>query len=417
LSNIFAPQTGKFAVSDGCVPDRNEFQPLTLTDENAREWFDAVAQVARSQSCKEFSGRGITICGGGKKYLPCVWVAINMLRRVGCALPIELWHLGRSELPEEFEEMLRPLGVACVDALAAREIFPCRILRGWELKPYAILRSRFAEVIALDADNITVRDPTYLFDCPEYAKTGVIFWPDFERLKPARSIWQLTGVAYRDEPEFETGQVVIDKRKCLAPLYLTLKMNEYSDFWYHYIHGDKETFHMAWRKLDQPYSMPARGIDALAGTMCQHDFDGQRLFQHRNMLKWTLYENPRVIGFLFESECIDFINSARSKLADLLGLPEPTQGDAGDLAGRLCEYERVGYDNRQMFLGGDGKIGSGAGGMEKSWSVVIEDGIRVLKIYGDLGLTVRLHQDSQASRVWRGQWRMFEQMPIVIRVL
>ena len=35
--------------------------------------------------------------------------------------------------------------------------------------------------------------------------------------------------------------------------------------------------------------------------MCQHDLDGERIFQHRNLHKWHLFEeNPWVPGFLFE---------------------------------------------------------------------------------------------------------------------
>ena len=341
-----------------------------LTEANARQWFDVAARSARREIAGTFVGRGITICGGGPKYLPCVWVAVNMLRRVGCTLPIQLWHLGRAELPVQFEEILKPLGVECVDAHLIRQNRPARILNGWELKPYAILNSRFAEVMALDADNIPVRDPTYLFDCPEYVATGAIFWPDYERLEASRKIWNLTGVEYRDEPEFETGQIVIDKRKCFAALSLTMLMNEHSDFWYHHIHGDKETFHMAWRKLDQPYAMPTRGIHTLTSTMCQHDFHGDRVFQHRNLQKWCLCDNPRIPGFMFEQECIDMILAAQSKLTDMLGLPEPRQDEADDLAGHECEYERVGYDMRRIFLAADGTINPGGEGMERSWTVI-----------------------------------------------
>jgi hypothetical protein len=246
------PDTARSLIGDQ-VTNQDEYSVVhstsspaeKITEENARHWFDTAAQAARKQIAGSYSGRGITICGGGTKYLPSVWVAVNMLRRVGCTLPIQLWHLGRAELPVQFEEMLMPLGVECVDAHLVRQNRPARILNGWELKPYAILNSRFAEVMALDADNVPVRDPTYLFDCPEYLATGAIFWPDYRRLEASRRIWALTGVEYKDEPEFETGQIVIDKPKCFAALSLTMTMNEHSDFWYHHIHGDKETFHMA----------------------------------------------------------------------------------------------------------------------------------------------------------------------------
>jgi len=45
-------------------------------------------------------------------------------------------------------------------------------------KPYALLFTRFREVLLLDSDNLPLRDPTYLFDDEAYRKAGVLCWPD-----------------------------------------------------------------------------------------------------------------------------------------------------------------------------------------------------------------------------------------------
>ena len=154
-------------------------------------------------------------------------------------------------------------------------------------------------------------NPELLFETPQYQETGAIFWPDFGRLTPDCGIWEVAGVPYRDEPEFESGQIVVDKKKCWRPLSLCMWYNQYSDFFYHHVHGDKETFHIAWRKLGQPYAMPAHPIHPLDCVMCQHDFEGRQIFQHRNIDKWELSGSNMVIaGFLDEAEC-------REHLADL----------------------------------------------------------------------------------------------------
>src|SRR5262249_47612214 len=155
---------------------------------------------------------------------------------------------------------LASLDITPVDAYEVRKTHAARILNGWELKPFALLHSRFKEVILLDADNVAVVDPGFLLETPEFKRTGAIFWPDFGRLEPSRAIWERTGVEYRDEPEFESGQMVLDKERCWRALQLTKWYNDYSDYFYNYVHGDKETFHMAWRKLGQDYAMPSRGI-------------------------------------------------------------------------------------------------------------------------------------------------------------
>jgi hypothetical protein len=261
-----------------------------------------------------YSGRGIVLCAGGVKYFTCAWVCIRMLRHVGCLLPIELWHLGPEEMSLDMTGLMRDLGVTCVDALEVRKRHPARILNGWEVKPFAIIHSRFAEVLYLDADNVPVVNPEFLFQTPEYASTGAVFWPDYGRLDSTRSIWAICEVPYRDESEFESGEMVLDKRRSWQALQLAMHYNEYSDFYYKHIHGDKETFHMAWRRLGRPYAMPSRGIESLSGIMCQHDFQGRRIFQHRNSRKWTLAgPNPTTEGFLFEQECLSFLEDLRGR--------------------------------------------------------------------------------------------------------
>jgi len=194
-----------------------------------------------------------------------------VLRQLGCVLPIEVWHLGPREMTPDMASLLEPHGVACIDAHLVRQTYPVRILAGWELKADSLLHTRFAEVLLLDADNVPVVDPTFLFDEPAYCEKGAVFWPDFGRLGPDRAIWRITGIPYRDEPEFESGQILVNKTCCWPALNLAMHFNEYSDFYYRYVHGDKETFHLAWRKLGRDYAMPARGLYALQGTMCQHD--------------------------------------------------------------------------------------------------------------------------------------------------
>jgi hypothetical protein len=262
-----------------------------------------------------YAGQGIVICGGGPKYLPCAWVCIRMLRHLGCTLPVELWQLRATEGDPRLVDALLELNVRCVSAAEVRRQHPVRFLAGYELKPYAVLHSAFDELIYLDADNVPVREPSYLFSAPQYADTGAVFWPDFGRLGPDAAIWRVCGVPYRDEPEFESGQMLIDKRKCWRPLNLTVHMNGHSDFYYRYVHGDKDTFHFAWRMLGREYSMVPHPIHALSGTMCQHDFEGRRLFQHRNVPKWTVRnDNPRVDGFAYEDECLGFLEELSTLL-------------------------------------------------------------------------------------------------------
>ncbi|MBC7967344.1 MAG: hypothetical protein H7Z17_15620 [Fuerstia sp.] len=289
----------------------------------ARRYSDMLEHLLQSLTAypeDRFQGRGIVICGGGNYYFPCVWVCIRMLRSVGCTLPIELWHRGPHEMTEEMKALIEPWGVDCRDAFAVAQQHPVHRLDGWELKPYAIMHSRFAEVLSIDADNVVVRDPAFLFDTDLYQHTGALFWPDFPGHTSSpwylkKEAWEVLGVPFRQEPEFESGQLVIDKRRCWRPLQLTLHLNEHSDYYYAFFYGDKDTFHLAWRKVGREYSMIPHQPATLADDRALVQFDpaGNRLFQHRCNAKWTLNErNVRLPGFLFEELCLAFLHELRT---------------------------------------------------------------------------------------------------------
>lgn len=129
---------------------------------------------------------------------------------------------------------------------------------------------------------------------------------------------------------------------CWKPLALTFWFNEHSDFFYSHIHGDKETFHLAWRKLKQPYTMVATPIESLEGVMCQHDIRGRRIFQHRNSHKWQISsKNKRVRGFLNEKLCLSFLNDLREKWDGRIQF-EPvnsTRQEGVILRGRTCDSD------------------------------------------------------------------------------
>lgn len=264
-----------------------------------------------------YAGRGIIICGGGARYLTNAWVCVNMLRQLGCRLPVQIWHLGAKEKDAQFEEAIADLGVTFVDASRVRRKSPVRILNGWELKPYALLHSPFKEVLLLDADNVPVENPEFLFETREFQRTGAIFWPDYPPPDSgcrALPVWRSCGLAKPKEPEFESGQIVVDKSRCWRALKLSLWFNENSDFYYQYLHGDKETFHIAFRKLRQPYSLVTTPVHSLPGTMCQHDFRGCRVFQHRNTDKWDFFlANARVPDFRYEADCFEHVRRLHHK--------------------------------------------------------------------------------------------------------
>lgn len=366
--------------------------------------------------------RGIVICAGGKRLFTNAWVCINMLREHGVELPIQIWHLGPGEMDQRMRDLVEPLGVSTVDAMEARLYQdPVRILNGFEVKPFTLKNCNFKEVLLLDADNVPVRNPLYLFDAVEYREKGAVLWPDFGNMEETRLAWKATGVQYRDEAEVESGQVVLDRERSWKSICLTVFLNEYSDFLYRHVHGDKETFHLGFRRSGQGYAMPERRIHPLDATMCQHDFSGERVFQHRNMDKWDFdRDNRRIAGFRYEAKCLEFVQQLRDVWdGEVSPTPAGKERDLAkeaEIAGHVYRYERVGHDKRLMLLQEDGTIGEGVERMERSWKVFSsKEGNAELWISGDEGLTCRLHEEEEGK--WKGRWENYEKMPVELTII
>jgi FkbM family methyltransferase len=63
-------------------------------------------------------------------------------------------------------------------------------------------------------------------------------------------------------------------------------MNDYADYVYEHIYGDKDTFHLCWRKLGAEVCVPAARAGWKEIAFLQKDFDGKTLFVHRTRCKF-----------------------------------------------------------------------------------------------------------------------------------
>jgi hypothetical protein len=402
--------------------------PRADAEEAARyqAMLDRVAAEPHAYPEGRFGGRGVVVCGGGDVYFACAWVCIGMLHRLGCTLPVELWYRGPSEMSARMLEVMCEAGVVCVDAYERARLDPVRRLDSWELKPYAIAYSGFEEVLFLDADNVPVRDPGFLFDSPGYAETGAIFWPDryagpgTGREWMTRRTWEVCRVPYRLEPEIEAGQLLIDKRRCWRPLMLALHMNEHSDFYYAHFYGDKDTYRLAWHRAGRPFTLAPHPIKNLGSSdvIVQHDFEGRVLFQHRNGDKWSALREPkRVPGFEREDACRELLSELRARwLPPVRRLPsELTEVERAAYeevcAARLFNYRLERHGARPLELRPDFTIGLGAALMEVAWMVEEDkDGEPVLSVRNANAATCFLRRSEEGT--WEGRWRVYERMRV-----
>ena len=264
---------------------------------NVREAY-RIAMRQATDSCApfptdRFAGRGIVIPAGGN-YFCAGFVTASILRYIGCTLPIEIWGLP--------SEPLEPWQATAIDGMgiAYRQPDPgeMRIEKGWPLKPWALLNSAFREVLFFDADAFPIREPSFLFNHPGYLRHGAAFWPDQASFDLRDEVWGILGLPSRKEPDCEAGVMLVNKEKSWGPLSLANWINQHSDYYYHVspgaggIHGDKTTFHLAWRYLGCEYAMPAKRWEGNGHQIItQHDFAGHPLVIHQIGYKPTVESN------------------------------------------------------------------------------------------------------------------------------
>lgn len=294
----------------------------------------AEAFLAKMPACpKSYTGRGIVVCGGGLRSFPGVWVCVNMLRQMGCTLPVQIWYRGRKELDPRMESLTATLNVVWVDAEKVREVHPARRLDGSELKAFALLHSPFREVMLLDPDTAPAANPEPLFDSGPFERFGALLWPDLKQPAPNKALRTIFGLPHDCQLPATSGQTLVDKKRCWPALMLAWWYNDHSDFYYEYTAGDKPIFPLAFLKLRLRFAMPRRGPRRTKVGLCQHDFAGNRLFQDRCFDPWRmLHHNQRDPAFWYEDDCFAYLEAIRpywdKKLAEdrlLIEMPPPAQ--------------------------------------------------------------------------------------------
>lgn len=320
-------------------------------------------------------GRGIVVCAGGTRMFTNAYVLVRVLRdTLACRLPIEVWHLGQSEMSPAMRSLLTEHGVTVIDAAVPIANAGSRVRDGWQLKAFALARTQFDEVLLLDADQVPIRDPAELFEWPAYRDTGAVFWPDVVDLRADNPIWDAVGLPRRQTASFESGQVLVDRRRHRASLETVLTLNEEAERFYGLIYGDKDTFLIGWLMNDAPYTLVSHGPFVDPRALFQRDLDGEPLFQHRTNAKWTLGEQQvEVPNFRYEADCLTYLAELRRRWSGSVYHGEPRSAGAraleAELAGGTFDLTQAGGETLRVQLLAHGEIGIGRAWEMRHWAV------------------------------------------------
>ncbi|ORX59073.1 hypothetical protein BCR36DRAFT_579711 [Piromyces finnis] len=289
---------------------------LAMLHESLYSWLYGFQYSSLSDILKTSQGKGIVICSGDRyfKYVKSTIITLRTL--LHCQLPIEIIFMGDEDLSLSNRKQLEGWGPIYFTDISNTFKNSIVGIEGWAIKPFALIASRFEEIILMDADVTYIRNPEILFEEEGYKATGTFFFKD-----RTLNQGQHTGVKWlktwmvdplpptkesrfwkeMSEHEMDSSTVVVHKTRALLGLLAVCKFNEYHtryDVVYRKVLGDKETFWMGFDMARQPYHMnrqPSLFIGELDGKedtakeLCGHvghlTGDGKLLYWNGHLVK------------------------------------------------------------------------------------------------------------------------------------
>jgi hypothetical protein len=354
-----------------------------------------------------FEGRGIVICAGGTRYFTCAWVLIFILRRVHrVGLPIQVWHLGRREMSDEMLSLLVEEGVEVVDAETVAARYPARLAGGWPLKPYAIVHSRFREVLYLDADTVPFVDPQVAFEWNEYRDEGLLFCPDAVNLRATNPIWKRLHLNPGEMGSIDSCMLLADKARAWDILELAVVMNEQFHELYDVIYGDKDTFLLSAQLLNRTFGLVPHRPFRFEWDLVQRDPAGEPFLHHRTSSKWLLNRPNRPLAFpALIPSCDAALAELKSRWSGIVfHAPErSSQAQAEEMrlvAERHFRLEPSAGAARDIELMPGNRVGAGRE-REQHWAVINRGETLVLHFYQNGEPIATL--EKIGNRLWRGE--------------
>ncbi|KAF9898195.1 hypothetical protein BX616_004358 [Lobosporangium transversale] len=218
-------------------------------------------------------GRGIVMCVGNY-HAKFARTAIKVLREVvNSTLPVEIYYTGHYDLtPENRAWFEKYENVRTIDITTVIDNELIR-LGGWAIKPFALLISKFSEVILMDSDAYFLEPPEVLFEDGGYKEVGTVFFYDrtlFPGAGGDKKVWMESFLPSmsnhpsktrwfnrQGDHEMESGVVVLDKTRHFLGLLAICKINdlhERDQVTYRKTWGDKESFWIALEMIQERYS-------------------------------------------------------------------------------------------------------------------------------------------------------------------
>ncbi|QVM10589.1 hypothetical protein D8B26_005246 [Coccidioides posadasii str. Silveira] len=179
--------------------------------------------------------RGIVVPVGTSSFRFACHLVGSIRNVLNSQIPIEIAYAGESDLPLAYRQFLSSLAPE-IYLLDVTSYFDDDIvglsIGTWAIKPFAILASRFEQVILMDSDSILLQEPEKILDSHNgFKKTGLLLFHDrllWKNAYPERHAWWQEQMKHTSPSlnfrssrvhnenyaeEGESGLVVVDKAR------------------------------------------------------------------------------------------------------------------------------------------------------------------------------------------------------------
>ncbi|KAJ1560831.1 hypothetical protein HK405_005810 [Cladochytrium tenue] len=204
--------------------------------------------------------RGI-VFATSRKNVHNIIMATLLLRRTGCALPVAFLY-NRGDTSGAELDILAKYNITAVDfhdSVSDKKWSHGDWSHGAAVAA-ALLKAPFEEILFLEPETYLLRDPTFLFSLPEFAKDGALFWQDVNRRQVEPHLLKMLGIwddkigAERESGmELKNGIMVLSKPKVWRALKYAEFMLSDSYYFFKHLNGYKETFYYAFRTSGTPF--------------------------------------------------------------------------------------------------------------------------------------------------------------------
>lgn len=223
----------------------------------------------------------------------CLQNVLKIRNEYGIDLPIEIWQIGQ-EISDEYMEYFRQVSNLSFHYVEKYTETPNH-WRGFQIKAFILKNTTLTEPILCDADIVFHSNPLLLYDDPGYLETGTYFFRDLEQWKfhdlrePSPEKFQslaffnmrknfIQWVAGEKKSKYfpeewsylydtspptnpvaeayqESGVVLMNKMVNSDIVERIYFLNDYHQYTYQFIHGDKETFWLGCIMAGKPYTI------------------------------------------------------------------------------------------------------------------------------------------------------------------